>query len=123
MLSRLVRNSGLDVYLDATISVDVARKFKPHPDCYALVGEVLGVKNDEVVFVSSNSFDVTGAKRFGFKVVWIRRARGPAVPMNQVSPAEMYRLLRAQPENLGYSPDHTVSALTDLAGLIDGIEA
>ena len=37
MLSALVRNSGLNAYLDATISVDGARKFKPHPDCYALV--------------------------------------------------------------------------------------
>ena len=75
----LVKNSGLDIYLDATISVDGARKFKPHPDCYALVEKVLGRKNDEVIFVSSNSFDVVGAKRFGFKVVWIRRG-GASIP-------------------------------------------
>ncbi|MGA8699299.1 MAG: HAD-IA family hydrolase [Xanthobacteraceae bacterium] len=37
MLTALVKNSGLDTFLDAAISVDVARKFKPHPDCYALV--------------------------------------------------------------------------------------
>ena len=37
MLTALVKNSGLDAFLDATISVDAARKFKPHPDCYALV--------------------------------------------------------------------------------------
>jgi 2-haloalkanoic acid dehalogenase type II len=43
MLSALVRNSGLDAYLDATISVDGARKFKPHPDCYALVEKALGL--------------------------------------------------------------------------------
>src|SRR5271169_7254272 len=94
MLSALVRNSGLDVYLDATISVDGARKFKPHPDCYALVEKSLGVKNDEVLFVSSNGFDVTGAKRFGFEVVWIRRGGRPGAPVDPVSPAQMYRLLR-----------------------------
>lgn len=71
MLSALVKNSGLNAYLDATISIDGARKFKPHPDCYALVEKELGVKKDEVIFVSSNGFDVVGAKRFGFKVVWI----------------------------------------------------
>ena len=43
MLSALVRNSGLNAYLDATISVDGARKFKPHPDCYALVEKALGL--------------------------------------------------------------------------------
>ena len=114
MLSALVKNSGLDVFLDATISVDGARKFKPHPDCYALVEKALGVKNDEVVFVSSNGFDVVGAKRFGFKVVWIRRGGGPGVPVDPVLPAQMYRLLRGHAECLGYLQDDTVSALTDL---------
>ncbi len=118
MLSALVKNSGLDVYLDATISVDGARKFKPHPDCYALVEKALGVKNDEVIFVSSNGFDVVGAKRFGFKVVWIRRGSEPGVPVDPVLPAQMYRLLRGRAESLGYSQDYTVSALTDLPGLL-----
>jgi 2-haloacid dehalogenase len=57
MLSALVKNSGLGTYLDATISADGAKRFKPHPDCYALVEKVLGVKSDEVMFVSSNGFD------------------------------------------------------------------
>src|SRR5258708_7333696 len=62
MLSALVKNSGLGVYLDATVSVDGARKFKPHPDCYALVEKRLNLRKDEVMFVSSNGFDVVGAK-------------------------------------------------------------
>jgi 2-haloacid dehalogenase len=118
MLSALVRNSGVDVYLDATISVDGSRKFKPHPDCYALVEKILGVKNDEVMFVSSNSFDVTGAKHFGFKVVWIRRGGGEGPPADPVSPAQMYRILRGNAETLGYASDYTVSSLTELLGLL-----
>jgi 2-haloacid dehalogenase len=118
MLSALVRNSGLDVYLDATISVDGARKFKPHPDCYALVEKVLGLRNDEVMFVSSNSFDVTGAKHFGFKVAWIRRGSGAGVPVDPVLPAQMYRALRANAETLGYMQDYSVSALTELPSLL-----
>lgn len=116
MLSALVKNSGLDVYLDATISVDGARKFKPHPDSYALVEKTLGIGKDEVIFVSSNGFDVAGAKRFGFKVIWIRRGGGPGLPVDPVSPAQMYRLLRGHAECLGYVQDDTVSALTDLLG-------
>jgi 2-haloacid dehalogenase len=118
MLSALVRNSGLDAYLDAAISVDGARKFKPHPDCYALVEKALGLKNDEVMFVSSNGFDVTGAKRFGFNVAWIRRGAAAGVPLDPVLPAQMYRLLRTNSETLGYGPDHTVSALAELLGLL-----
>ena len=118
MLSALAKNSGLDAYLDAIISVDGARKFKPHPDCYALVEKVLGVKNDEVMFVSSNSFDVTGAKHFGFKVAWIRRSAGANVAVEPVLPAQMYRLLRANVETLGYLQDYTVSSLTELPSLL-----
>jgi 2-haloacid dehalogenase len=117
MLSALVGNSGLDAYLDATISVDGARKFKPHPHCYALVEKVIGFKNDEVMFVSSNSFDVAGAKHFGFKVAWIQRG-GASVSTEPVFPAQMYRLLRGNAETLGFVQDFTVSALTDLIGLL-----
>jgi 2-haloacid dehalogenase len=118
MLSALVENSGLGAYLEATISVDTARKFKPHPDCYALVGSVLGVEKEEVIFVSSNGFDVVGAKKFGFKVVWIRRGGGPGIPVDPVSPAQMYRLLRGHAEALGYLHDYTAAALTDLPRLL-----
>jgi len=118
MLSALVKNSGLGAYLDATISVDGAKKFKPHPDCYALVGRALGVRSDEVLFVSSNGFDVVGAKHFGFKVAWIRRGGAAGSPAGPVSPAQMYRLLRGHAETLGYEQDYTVSALTDLPGIL-----
>jgi 2-haloacid dehalogenase len=119
MLLTLVRNSGLDAYLDATISVDGAKRFKPHPDCYALVEKSLGVKTDEVMFVSSNGFDVVGAKHFGFKVVWIRRGSGGmGLPAGPVLPAQMYRLLRGNVETLGYLQDYTVSALAELPSLL-----
>ncbi len=117
MLTALVKNSGLDVFLDATISVDGARKFKPHPECYALIEEKLGLKTHEVLFVSSNSFDVAGAKHFGFKVAWIRRG-GAAAPTGPIGPAQMYRLLRGNAETLGYPQDYTVAALTDLITLL-----
>jgi len=117
MLTALVKNSGLDAFLDATISVDGARKFKPHPECYALVEEKLGLKTDEVLFVSSNGFDVAGAKHFGFKVAWIRRG-GVAAPTESIGPAQMYRLLRGNAETLGYAQDYTVAALTDLITLL-----
>jgi len=117
MLSALVKNSGLDAFLDATISVDGARKYKPHPECYALIEERLGLKTDEVLFVSSNGFDVAGAKHFGFKVAWIKRGGG-AAPAGPIGPAQMYRLLRGNAETLGYVQDYTVGALTDLITLL-----
>ena len=43
MLNALVCNSGLDRVLDATISVDSKKIFKPSPDAYTLIETTLGV--------------------------------------------------------------------------------
>src|SRR5271169_1397521 len=111
MLQELVRNSGLDRWIEAAISVDSVRKYKPHQSCYALVEPALGVPKEEVLFVSSNSFDAVGAKAFGFAVAWIRRGGGGV-------PATMFGMLRGRAVELGHAPDHTVSALTDLPDLL-----
>ena len=110
MLEALVRNSGLDRWIEAVISVDAARSYKPHPSCYGLVGQVLRIAKEEVLFVSSNGFDVAGAKAFGFNVAWIRRGGGGA--------ASLYSMLRGRAEELGHAPDHVVSSLTDLPKLL-----
>ena len=111
MLQKLVRNSGLNRWIEAAISIDGVRTYKPHRSCYALVEPVLEVPKAEVLFVSSNRFDVVGAKAFGFKVAWIRRSGGSG-------PATMFGMLRGRAEELGHAPDHTVSALTDLPELL-----
>jgi len=117
MLTALVKNSGLNAFLDATISVDDARKFNRMRNAMRWFEKRLGLKNDDVLFVSSNGFDVAGAKHFGFKVAWIRRGV-PAAPTGSVGPAQMYRMLRGNAETLGYTQDYTVSALTDLITLL-----
>ena len=110
MLEALVRNSGLERCFEAVISVNAARTYKPHPSCYALVEQRLGVGKEEVLFVSSNGFDVTGAKAFGFNVAWIRRGGAGA--------ATLYGMLRGRAEELGHAPDHVVSSLTELPKLL-----
>ena len=62
---------------DAVLSVDAVRMYKPRPEVYALVTDGLGIKREEVVFVSSNRWDVMGAAAFGFRPLWVNRARMP----------------------------------------------
>src|ERR1700720_1457864 len=54
MLNALVHNTGLDRVLNATISIDSKKIFKPAPDAYALIESNLGVRPADVLFVSSN---------------------------------------------------------------------
>lgn len=73
LLSSLVRNSGLAAQFDKLFSVDAVKVYKPHPMTYQLVIDHFGVERHEVGFVTSNFFDVAGARAFGFKVIWINR--------------------------------------------------
>lgn len=122
MLEALVGNSGLGPLLDKVISVDSKRAFKPHPRAYEPVEEALGLRPTEVIFVSSNGFDVSGAKHFGFRVARIARISRQALKSEidagaVIGPATMYKALRTQQEEHGAPADVVVSSLSELAGL------
>ena len=123
MLNALVRNSGLDRVLDATISVDQKRIFKPAPDAYTLIESNLGVRPTEVLFVSSNPWDACGAKAFGLNVAWIERVTPQAmaeacIKSDVVPPLTMFKALRTQMDELGVTPDHRIHGLSELPDLV-----
>lgn len=120
-LDELVRNSGFENALDAVLSVDAKRIFKPSPQSYALVEERLGAARSDVIFVSCNPFDVNGAKSYGFQVAWIERVPADAlkseIAAGVIGPATMFKILRMRPDELGFEPDVRIRTLTDLIAL------
>lgn len=74
MLASAVGASGLESLLDATISVDQAGRYKTSPDAYRLVLDAFGCEPADVIFHSSNRWDIAGACRAGFSTVWINRS-------------------------------------------------
>jgi 2-haloacid dehalogenase len=93
MLLPLVKNSGLD--LDAVLSVDELRIFKPAPQVYALAVEKLHLDHSKIGFVSSNCWDAMGAKSYGFSVYWINRSAAPV-------------------DRLGFKPDRILKTLDEI---------
>ena len=77
MLAAAVEAAGIAGLLDAVLSVDAVRAYKPRPEVYALVTDGFGVAPADVAFVSSNRWDVMGAVSFGFRALWVNRARMP----------------------------------------------
>ena len=73
MLKKTVINSNLDQYFDWIFSVDTIRVFKPNPKVYAYAAKKLECKPQEILFFSSNSWDIAGASSFGFQSVWVNR--------------------------------------------------
>lgn len=122
MLEALVGHSPLAPFIEETISVDAKRCFKPDPRAYELVEERLGVTPGEVMFVSSNGFDIAGAKKFGFNVARISRVPEAALAAELAAPGPLaaltfYRALRTQEEALGHAPDVVVTSLSELVAL------
>jgi 2-haloacid dehalogenase len=73
MLASAVNSAGMKEVLDHVISVDPIRLFKTSPESYGLVQQSILVNKDEVLFVSSNAWDVLGATWFGFTTHWVNR--------------------------------------------------
>ena len=77
MLDGAVETAQIGADLDAVLSVDTIRIYKPRAEVYALVTDAFGIAPAEVAFVSSNRWDVMGATAFGFRCVWVNRADMP----------------------------------------------
>jgi 2-haloacid dehalogenase len=123
MLNALVRNTGLDRVLDATISVDAKKVFKPSPDAYSLIESTLSVPPADVLFISSNPWDACGAKSFGLNVAWIERVTPEAMALacvesDLVPPLTMFKAIRTQMDELGFEPDYRIRALSELPALV-----
>ena len=73
MIDPLVEQSSINDYIDEVISADEIKQYKPTPAAYNHALERLDVKREEILFMSSNPWDITGAKSFGFNTAWINR--------------------------------------------------
>ena len=77
MLRSAANAAKLADHLDAILSVDAIRIYKPRREVYALASEHLQLAPADILFVSSNRWDVMGAAAFGYRTAWINRAKMP----------------------------------------------
>lgn len=72
-IDSVVKSSGLQEYFTQLLSVERIGVFKPDLRVYTLACEALGLAPHEILFVSSNAWDASGARHFGFDVCWVNR--------------------------------------------------
>lgn len=77
MLAVAARAAGLADLAMPLLSVEAAGVFKPDPRVYRLAVDALGLAPEAISFQSSNAWDNAGASAFGFRAVWVNRARQP----------------------------------------------
>ncbi|QIN78680.1 haloacid dehalogenase type II [Rubrobacter marinus] len=96
-LRSLLERAGILPLLDGVVSVDAVTSFKPDPEVYRYLCRRLDRPPSGVWLVSSNPFDVIGAKNVGLSAAWVKR--GPAALFDP----------------WGIEPDLVVPDLRDLA--------
>jgi 2-haloacid dehalogenase len=77
MLNGAVKSSNLYAVIDEIISVETVKIFKPSPLVYKQVEKIMECSKSDVLFVSSNGWDIAGAAGFGFETAWVNRLQDP----------------------------------------------
>ena len=99
LLKELVESNNLDDLFDDLFSVEEVGIYKPNSKVYDLPIKKYKIKNNEVAFLSANTWDVSGGGNYGFHSIWVNRN-------NNIF------------DNLDYKPTHQVKDLSELVGLI-----
>lgn len=105
MLASAVQSAGMVDHLDHVLSVDAVKQFKTSPESYALVEKLflkhgMVIHKNDVLFVSSNAWDIVGASWFGFQTFWVNRQDLPF-------------------ETIGNQPDFSGSTLNDVLTVLN----
>ncbi len=74
LLNELVKNNKFENIFDDIFSIEQVGIYKPDKKVYEMPINKYRIKKDEVAFLSSNTWDVSGGGNFGFNAVWVNRS-------------------------------------------------
>jgi len=99
MLAKAVASSGMEGVFETVLSADAVKRYKIDAAVYQLATDYFGCTANDILFVSSNGWDICGAGWFGFQTFWVNRAGAPR-------------------EELGVSPTYEAPELSAVADLL-----
>ena len=99
LLNELVSSNNLDNFFDDIFSIEEVGIYKPDSKVYNLPIKKYQIKKDEVVFLSANTWDVSGGGNFGYNSIWVNRNKNIF-------------------DNLDYKPKYEVENLTQLLDIV-----
>ena len=99
LLSELVKSNDLDNLFDDIFSIEEVGIYKPHTKVYDIPVKKYGIEKNEVVFLSANTWDVSGGGNYGYEAIWVNR-------YNSIF------------DNLDYTPKNQIQSLKGLLDII-----
>ena len=99
LLNELVKSNNLDNIFDDVFSIEEVGIYKPESKVYDIPVKKYQINADEVAFLSSNTWDVSGGGNYGYNAIWVNRNK------------DIF-------DNLDYKPKNEVSDLTQVLEII-----
>ena len=89
LLNELVKSNNLESIFDDIFSIEEVGIYKPSSKVYDIPIKKFKIQKDEVVFLSANTWDVSGGGNYGYYSVWVNRNNNifdslDYIPQNQV---------------------------------------
>ena len=99
LLNELVKSNNLENIFDDIFSIEEVGIFKPDSKVYDFPVNKYKIEKNEILFLSANTWDISGAGNYGYNPVWINRN-------NNIF------------DNLDYKPNHKIENLVELLEII-----
>ena len=99
LLNELVKSNKLENIFNDIFSIEEVGIYKPDSRVYDLPVNKYQIQKNEIIFLSANTWDISGAGNYGYNPVWVNRN-------NNIF------------DNLDYKPSHVVKNLKELLELI-----
>ena len=98
-MNELVKSNDLENIFDDLFSIEKVGVYKPDSKVYEMPIKKYKINSDEIVFLSANTWDVSGGGNYGYKSIWVNRNK-------------------AIFDNLDYKPKNEISNLSQLLDII-----
>ena len=90
LLNELVKTNNLESFFDDIFSIEEVGVYKPDIKVYDIPIKKYGIKKNEVIFLSSNTWDVSGGGNYGYQSIWVNRNKNifdylDYTPKNQIN--------------------------------------
>tara|TARA_B100001057_G_scaffold335041_1_gene335676 strand:+ start:757 stop:1419 length:663 start_codon:yes stop_codon:yes gene_type:complete len=99
LLNELVKNNNLNNIFDDIFSIEQVGIYKPDFRVYEMPIQKYDIKKNEVVFLSANTWDVSGGGNYGYNSIWVNRNKNIF-------------------DNLDFKPNFEIKNLLELVSLI-----
>ena len=99
LLNELVKSNNLENIFDDIFSIEEVGIYKPDSKVYDLPINQYQIQKNEVVFLSANTWDVSGGGNYGYNSIWVNRKNNTF-------------------DNLDYVPKHQIKDLSKLLDIV-----